>query len=108
MEGKTMTLISNFGYKIATFSFVAAATFAVPLAAEDTLVTGRIIPKDQVEQRVGYSDLNLREIGQQKVLISRVRQAARDVCDEVLKDEAWDIQFFSRCRQTSFANANHK
>jgi UrcA family protein len=105
MEGKIMNFLSSFSQKIATLSIVAVATIAAPLAAEDTLVTGRIAPKDQVEERVGYSDLDLRDAGHQKVLVSRVRQAARNVCDEVFKDESLETKFYSRCPQTSFANA---
>jgi UrcA family protein len=105
VEGKIMNLISKFGLKITTLSFVAAATMAAPLAAQDTLVKGRFIPKDQVQERVGFGDLDLREISNQKVLVSRVRQAARNVCDEVLKDELQEEKFYSRCPQTSFKNA---
>ncbi len=100
-----MNLMSNFGFKIAAMSFVAAATIAAPLAAQDTLVKGRFIPKDQVEERVGFGDLDLREISNQKMLVSRVRQAARNVCDEAYRDELWEEKFNSRCPQRAFKNA---
>jgi UrcA family protein len=105
MEGKTMNIISHFGYRIATLTFAVAATIATPLAAQDTLVKGRIIPKDQVEERVGFGDLDLREISDQKMLVSRVRQAARNVCDEVTKDDLWEEKYYSQCPRRSFKNA---
>ncbi len=100
-----MNLKSKFGLKIAALSFVAAATMAAPIAAQDTLVKGRIIPKDQVEERVGFGDLDLREISDQKMLVSRVWKAARNVCDEVYKGELWEDKFNSRCPHRSFRNA---
>jgi UrcA family protein len=105
MKGKIMTIISNFGCRIASLAFIVAATISAPLAAQDTLVEGKIIPKDRAEERVGFADLDLRDYSGQQVLISRVKQAARNVCRVVLRDETPEAKAYSVCPRTSFKNA---
>ena len=96
----TVGLAIAFGLTLAMVTAIAA-----PLSAQDTVVEGKAQSRDYVEERVGFADLDLRDSGHQKMLVTRVRQASRNVCDIVYRNESMREKFYARCPQRSFRAA---
>lgn len=110
MEGIIMTLVQTTHNNLArraTSLGIAVAFFAIstPLPAQDTVVEGTPQRNNLVQERVDYTDLDLRYHGNQMVLISRVRQASDRVCDIVYKGESPVVKFNGRCTQRAFRTA---
>jgi UrcA family protein len=102
-----MTINSNAGRKTVGLTIAFGLTFAMMTAlnAQDTVVEGRSQSQDIVEERVGFADLDLRDSGHQQMLVSRVRQASRNVCNIVYEDRPMAEKFYARCPQRSFRAA---
>ena len=76
-----------------------------PLAAQDTIVEGSPRRSNDIQERVSYVDLDLRDQSNQQMLISRVRQASNRVCDIVLRGQSPMMKFNSRCPQRTYQEA---
>lgn len=84
---------------------VAVAMVTAPaLLAQDTVVEGKAQRSDVVEQRVGYSDLDLTNHQNQLILVSRVKKAVNKVCDIVYSGYSPLMKFESGCMQTVYRN----
>lgn len=85
---------------------LAISLLAAPvLFAQDTVVQGKSKRTDVVEQRVTYYDLDLTETQGQRLLVSRVRHAANNVCDIVYSGQSPIMKFESGCQQKAFRDA---
>ena len=76
-----------------------------PLAAQDTIVEGSPRRSNNVQERVSYVDLDLRNQSNQQMLMSRVRQASNRVCDIVLRGQSPIAKFTNRCPQRTYREA---
>lgn len=85
--------------------FIALVAFTAPLIAQDTVVEGASRRSNDVQQRVSYADLDLRNQSNQRMLITRVRQASNNVCDVVFRGESPIAKFTSRCPQRTYRDA---
>lgn len=84
---------------------VLSLSTAQAVFAQDTVVQGKAHRTDVVEQRVRYSDLDLKYPHNQLVLVSRVKKAANKVCDVIYRGQAPMMKFESGCTQTVYRNA---
>lgn len=82
-----------------------AISIATPLQAQDTVVEGKFQQTDVVQERVAYADLNLREQPNQLILISRVKKAAKRVCNIIYRGEHPMAVFESRCPHKTYTDA---
>lgn len=82
-----------------------AMSIGTPLSAQDTVVEGKAQRSDLVQERVAYSDLNLREQPSQLILISRVKKAAGRVCNIIYRGEHPMVKFESRCPYKTYRDA---
>lgn len=86
-------------------ALVAVAMVTAPaLLAQDTVVEGKAQRSDVVEQRVGYSDLDLTNHQNQLILVSRVKKAVNKVCDILYSGHSPLMKFESGCMQTVYRN----
>ena len=76
-----------------------------PLTAQDTIVEGSPRRSNDIQERVSYADLDLRNQSNQQMLISRVRQASNRVCDVVFRGQSAMVKFTSRCPQRIYRDA---
>ncbi|MES2781860.1 MAG: UrcA family protein [Pseudomonadota bacterium] len=86
-------------------ALMAVAMVTAPaLLAQDTVVEGKAQRSDVVEQRVGYSDLDLTNHQNQLILVSRVKKAVNKVCDILYSGHSPLMKFESGCMQTVYRN----
>lgn len=82
-----------------------AITAAGPLLAQGTVVQGKAQRSDLIERRVSYADLDLENQSNKLVLVSRVKKAARQVCDIIHSGEPVMMIFESGCTDEVYRNA---
>lgn len=87
----------------ATAVVVGAAAPTALAQQQDTTIVGRAVDEEARSVRVVYGDLNLAAARGERILISRVRGAARSACQPV--DGRWGVGPYSRCVSIAWNDA---
>ena len=85
-----------------TLAIFAAAS---PATAKDRPIVVTAIQEDVPVRYVSYRDLNLVLAKDEKRLVSRVRVAARDVCQESVQSDTPFSTYFMKCRSNAWQGA---
>ena len=96
--------------KLPSFIAALAVTVAVfaataPASAKDRPITVTATEANVPVRFVSYRDLNLAEQADARILAKRVRQAAKEVCDESTPDGAFNESMFLSCRSIAWQGA---
>lgn len=79
------------------------AAFSVPLIALDQAEEdGTVVNAPRYQERVGFTDLDLRQSADKKILVTRVRQASRRVCSDMAHDRVIEPIDRSACTYVTY------
>ncbi|HEY3695916.1 UrcA family protein [Phenylobacterium sp.] len=95
-------------YAVAAAGVVLAGAPAFAQTVEELTVTGRMGPDGEprsLSRAVSYSDLDLTLASDQAALKSRVKDTARDLCDQLGEGDAASVPIVPSCRDAAYRDA---
>jgi UrcA family protein len=93
-----MTIRSEYGRLVLGLTLVA---FAAPLAAQNDQ-TGTVVNAPRYQERIGFTDLDLRQDADKKALVSRVKNASGRVCRAMANDYVIDHSDRFPCSRATY------
>jgi UrcA family protein len=108
MRNLSHILTSRRLYAVVAAGVVLAGTPAFAQTVDELTVTGRLGPDGaprSLSQAVSYGDLDLRLASDQAALKSRVKDAARDLCDRLGESNTAYAPIVPSCRDAAYNDA---
>jgi UrcA family protein len=108
MRNLSHILASRRLYAVVAAGVVLAGAPAFAQTVDELTVTGRLGPDGaprSLSQAVSYGDLDLRLASDQAALKSRVRDAARGLCDRLGEGDAAYVPIVPSCRDAAYNDA---